>query len=61
METEMPQDLWSALEREELHERFAAMSPPHRFEWLRAIGDAKRPETRAKRINECVDAVRARR
>ncbi len=57
----MPQDLWSALEREGLHERFAAMSPSHRFEWLRAIGDAKRPETRAKRINKCVDAVRARR
>ena len=39
---------------------FEAMSYTHRKEWVHAVDDAKRPETRARRIAQAVAAARAR-
>jgi hypothetical protein len=39
---------------------FEAMSYSHRKEWIVAISGAKRPETRAKRVADCVAAMRIR-
>jgi len=39
---------------------FDAMSFTHRREWVEAVEGAKRPETRARRIAQAVDAARAR-
>jgi hypothetical protein len=39
---------------------FEAMSYTHRKEWAAAVAGAKRPETRARRIDQAVAAARAR-
>jgi hypothetical protein len=39
---------------------FETMSYSHRKEWIVAISDAKRPQTRAKRIADCVAAMHVR-
>jgi hypothetical protein len=39
---------------------FEAMSYTHRKEWAAAAAGAKRPETRARRIDQAVAAARAR-
>jgi hypothetical protein len=57
---DLPEDLAAALDAASLRATFEAMSISHRKEWTRAVGDAKRPETRSKRIAECVSAMRAR-
>jgi hypothetical protein len=57
---EVPEDLAVALQRAKVRPAFDAMSFTHRKEWVRAIQDAKRPETRAKRIGECIAAMRER-
>jgi uncharacterized protein YdeI (YjbR/CyaY-like superfamily) len=36
------------------------MSYTHRKEWAAAVAGAKRPETRARRIDQAVAAARAR-
>ena len=36
------------------------MSYTHRKEWVAAVEDAKRPETRARRIAQAVAAAQAR-
>jgi hypothetical protein len=58
---DVPDDLATALQSAKLRETFDAMAFTHRKEWVRAVQDAKRPETRAKRIADCVGAMRARR
>ena len=40
-------------------DRCAAMSYTHKPEWVEAIADAKKPETRARRIASAVEKVRA--
>lgn len=55
-----PDDLAVALDAARVRAAFEAMSVSHRKEWVRAIEDAKRPETRTKRIDECVAAMRLR-
>jgi len=57
---EIPDDLATALRAAGMRETFDAMSFTHRKEWVRAILDAKRPETREKRIAGCVAAMRER-
>jgi hypothetical protein len=57
---EVPDDLGAALDAAHLRSAFEAMSVSHRKEWTRAIDDAKRPETRIKRIADCVTAMRNR-
>jgi hypothetical protein len=63
-QVEVPADLAEALERADASAAFAALAPSHRKEYVRWITEAKRPETRAKRITEGVVMIsegRARR
>ncbi len=56
---EVPDDLAAALATAEMRDVFDGMAYSHRKEWTRALDDAKRPETRKKRISDCVAAMRA--
>jgi Bacteriocin-protection, YdeI or OmpD-Associated/Domain of unknown function (DUF1905) len=57
---DVPPDLAEALAAEAgLRDAFDAMSYTHRREWVEAVEDAKRPETRARRIAQAVAAARA--
>jgi hypothetical protein len=58
---DVPGDLAKALAAAKLREAFDAMAFTHRKEWVGAVQDAKRPETRSKRLADCVAAMRARR
>ena len=53
-------DLAAALETAGMRDVFDRMAYSHRKEWTRALADAKRPETRKKRISDCVAAMRER-
>jgi Bacteriocin-protection, YdeI or OmpD-Associated/Domain of unknown function (DUF1905) len=58
---DVPDDLAAALAAEPgVRAAFDAMSYTHRREWAEAVEAAKRPETRARRIAQAVDAARAR-
>jgi hypothetical protein len=57
---DVPGDLAQALKTAKMRAVFDAMAFTHRKEWIVAVQDAKRPETRVKRIASCVDAMRAR-
>jgi len=57
---DVPADLRTALDAAGAGAAFDAMSFSHRKEWIAAIDDAKRPETRTKRIADCVAKVRDR-
>ena len=57
---EIPEDLRRALERAKALTRFETMSYTHRKEWINAINDAKRPQTREKRIADCIASLSAR-
>ena len=56
----VPDDLKTALRATGVLETFDAMSPSHRREWIDAVNDAKRPQTRKKRIADCIAAMRER-
>jgi uncharacterized protein YdeI (YjbR/CyaY-like superfamily) len=58
--TDVPAELAQALDGAQVRAAFDVMAPSHRKEWVRAVLDAKRDETRAKRIADCVAAMRAR-
>ena len=58
---DIPTDLAAALDKAKLRAAFDAMAFTHRKESVRAVLDAKREETRAKRIGDCVVAMRSRR
>ncbi len=51
---EPPADLRAALEAAGARERWAKLSYTHQREHVEAIEDAKRPDTRARRIAACV-------
>jgi hypothetical protein len=57
---DVPDDLGRALAAAKMRAVFDAMAFTHRKEWVVAVQDAKRPETRTKRIADCVTAVRKR-
>ena len=57
---EVPGDLARALAKAKVRETFDAMSFTHRKELVKAISDAKRPETRAKRIADCITVASAK-
>ena len=58
---DVPADLAAALGADAAVEAaFEAMSYTHRKEWVAAVEEAKRPETRARRIAQAVAAARAR-
>ncbi len=57
----VPDDLATALAADPaVRAAFDAMSYTHRKEWVAAVADAKRPETRTRRIAQAVAAARAR-
>lgn len=57
-EVELPADLAVALKREGVRDRFDALAPSRRKELVRAIEDAKAPETRQRRIEKAVASAR---
>jgi hypothetical protein len=54
---EVPPDLAGALDAAGLRGAFDRLAPSHRKEHVRSVTDAKRPETRARRISAVVDAL----
>lgn len=59
-EVDLPDDLAAALDADPAARAgFDALAPSHRKEYARWVGEAKRPETRERRIAETVDGARA--
>jgi Bacteriocin-protection, YdeI or OmpD-Associated/Domain of unknown function (DUF1905) len=57
----IPADLAAALDADPaVRAAFDDMSHTHRKEWVAAVADAKRPETRARRIAQAVAAAQGR-
>jgi bacteriocin resistance YdeI/OmpD-like protein/uncharacterized protein DUF1905 len=54
---EVPEDLAAALEEAGLRTAFDALSYSHRREHVNAITDAKKPETRARRITKALQML----
>jgi uncharacterized protein YdeI (YjbR/CyaY-like superfamily) len=50
----IPKDFPDALEQSGLNKFFADYAPSHRREYLKWIAEAKRPETREKRIQKAM-------
>jgi hypothetical protein len=59
-EVEVPRDLAAALKKASLRAAFDALAFTHRKEHVRAIEEAKAPETRARRIEKAVAMVAAK-
>jgi hypothetical protein len=57
-EVVLPDDLAAAFD-DALHATFAGLAPSHRKEWVRWVEEAKKPETRAARIEKTVESLRA--
>lgn len=57
-EVSVPQDFAAALAEAGLTDRFAALAFSHRKEHVRAIEEAKTPETRARCIAKAVQMVK---
>ena len=57
-ETPLPDDLAAALD-EESTAFFSALAPSHRKEWVRWVEEAKKPETRAARVEKAAEALKA--
>jgi uncharacterized protein YdeI (YjbR/CyaY-like superfamily) len=51
---DIPKDFSDALKEHGLAEFFSRYSPSHQREYLKWIAEAKRPETRKKRIQKAV-------
>jgi uncharacterized protein YdeI (YjbR/CyaY-like superfamily) len=58
---DMPQDLAEALKRAGLDEFFAGCTGPHQREYLKWIGEAQRPATRAARIGQAMQMLAKKR
>ena len=56
---DVPEDLAAALAAAGVRERFDALAFTHRKEHVRAVEDAKKPETRTRRIEACVQKLTA--
>jgi hypothetical protein len=57
-ETPLPDDLDAALD-DAARSHFHSLAASHRKEWVRWVEEAKKPETRAARIEKTVEALRA--
>lgn len=57
---EVPEDFASALAEAGQREAFDRLAPSHRKEHVRAINEAKAPETRARRIAKAVETIGAK-
>ncbi|MFI7064562.1 YdeI/OmpD-associated family protein [Kribbella sp. NPDC050124] len=55
----VPEDLAAALEEAGVREAFDALSYSHRREHVNAINDAKKPETRVRRIAKAVEMLKS--
>jgi uncharacterized protein YdeI (YjbR/CyaY-like superfamily) len=58
---EVPDDIARALKENGLAEFFADCTGSHRREYLKWIGEAKRPETREARIKKAMALISAKR
>ena len=56
----VPDDLAAALQQAGLRAVFDGLSYTHRKEYVRSIEEAKKPETRARRIATCVEKLAAK-
>jgi hypothetical protein len=56
---DVPADLAGALAGAGLAERFAALAFTHRKEYARWVSEAKRPDTRDRRLAKAVEMIRA--
>lgn len=56
---DVPEDLAEALEEAGLRKSFDALSYSHRREHVNAINEAKKPETRARRIAKAVEMLKS--
>jgi len=54
-----PKDLKALLKNEELLARFEKLSYTHRKEYIRWIEEAKKEETRQRRLAKCVEMLKA--
>ena len=59
-EVDVPLELSAALESAGLTDEFESWSYSHRREWARSVADAKKDDTRARRVKAVVDALRAK-
>lgn len=57
-ETPLPEDLAAALD-DGARAFFEGLAPSHRKEWVRWVEEAKKPETRAARVEKTAEALRA--
>jgi hypothetical protein len=57
-EVELPADLRQALRAAGLEAAFDRLSYTHRKEYVKAVEEAKRPETRQRRIEQTIEALR---
>ena len=57
-EVALPDDLAAAFD-DDVQARFDALAPSHRKEWVRWVEEAKKPETRAARVEKTVESIRA--
>jgi len=60
VKTAVPDDLRAALDAAKVSAAFDALPPSHQSEYLRWIDEAKRPATRATRVNKTVERVAAK-
>jgi uncharacterized protein YdeI (YjbR/CyaY-like superfamily) len=58
--TELPQDFLDALTKAGLANFFAGCTAPHQREYLKWIGEAKRPATRTARIAKTMEMLAAK-
>jgi hypothetical protein len=56
-ETSLPEDLDAALD-DDARAFFSGLAPSHRKEWVRWVEEAKKPETRAARIEKTAASLR---
>jgi Domain of unknown function (DUF1905)/Bacteriocin-protection, YdeI or OmpD-Associated len=54
---EVPPDLAEALSAAGASEAWSRLAYTHQKEWARSVSEAKKPETRARRVAAAVDAV----
>ena len=55
---EVPDDLARALTKAKLRKRLDAMSYSHQREYVQWIDEAKKPETRARRVDQTIERIR---
>jgi uncharacterized protein YdeI (YjbR/CyaY-like superfamily) len=56
----IPNDFAAALKKAGLHTFFISYPPSHQREHLKSITEAKKPETRAKRISKAIEMLAAK-